>query len=67
MSVVVKVIVAAHKKYPMPSDKMYLPVQVGAAGNASIGYQRDDEGENISELNPILFVLLSLVARKVPV
>ena len=60
MSVVVKVIVAAHKKYPMPSDKMYLPVQVGAAGNASIGYQRDDEGENISELNPYFSELTGL-------
>ena len=48
----VKIIVAAHKKYQMPSDCMYLPVQVGAAGKESIGYQRDDEGENISELNP---------------
>ncbi len=48
----IKVIVAAHKPYEMPSDKMYLPVHVGAAGKDSIGYQRDDEGENISELNP---------------
>ena len=48
----VKIIVAAHKKYQMPSDGMYLPVQVGASGKESIGYQRDDEGENISELNP---------------
>lgn len=48
----VKVIVAAHKPYEMPSDTMYLPVHVGAAGKDSIGYQRDDEGENISNLNP---------------
>lgn len=48
----VKVIIAAHKKYHMPTDEIYLPVQVGAAGKESIGYQRDDEGENISELNP---------------
>ena len=26
----IKVIVAAHKKYEMPKDKMYVPVQVGA-------------------------------------
>lgn len=47
------VIIAAHKNYQMPTDKMYLPVQVGAAGKESIeNYQRDDEGENISSLNP---------------
>lgn len=48
----VKVIVATHKPYEMPSDKLYLPVHVGAAGKESIGYQRDDEGDNISNLNP---------------
>lgn len=35
----------------MPDDPMYLPIHVGAAGKESIGYQRDDEGENISEKN----------------
>ena len=39
----VKIIVAAHKPYRMPQDSMYLPVQVGAAGKDSIGFQRDDE------------------------
>lgn len=48
----IKVIVATHKPYEMPTDKMYLPVHVGSAGKDSIGYQRDDEGENISDLNP---------------
>lgn len=48
----IRVIVAAHKVYEMPKDEMYLPVHVGAAGKESIGYQRDDEGENISKLNP---------------
>lgn len=48
----IRVIVAAHKVYEMPKDEMYLPVHVGAAGKKSIGYQRDDEGENISKLNP---------------
>ena len=48
----IRIIVAAHKVYEMPKDEMYLPVHVGAAGKKSIGYQRDDEGENISELNP---------------
>lgn len=47
-----KIVVAAHKPYWMPSDPLYLPVQVGAAGKPSIeGFQRDDEGDNISNLN----------------
>ncbi len=47
----IKIIVAAHKKYCMPKDKMYLPVQVGAHRKVNIGYQRDDIGVNISEKN----------------
>lgn len=47
----IKIIVAAHKPYRIPNDPIYLPVQVGAAGKDSIGFQRDDEGENISEKN----------------
>ena len=56
----VKVIVAAHKEYRMPTDELYLPVQVGAAGKESIGFQRDDEGENISALNPYFCELTGL-------
>ena len=56
----VKVIIAAHKIYKMPSDSMYLPVQVGAAGKDPIGFQKDDEGENISELNPYFCELTGL-------
>ena len=54
------VIIAAHKKYQMPTDEMYLPVHVGADGKESIGYQRDDEGENISDLNPYFCELTGL-------
>jgi hypothetical protein len=43
-----KIIVATHKPYRMPDDPMYLPVQAGALGKNSIGYARDDEGDNIS-------------------
>lgn len=56
----VKVIVATHKPYKMPTDKMYLPIQVGADGKESIGYQRDDDGENISELNAYFSELTGL-------
>jgi len=57
----VKVIIAAHKKYQMPIDGMYLPVHVGAVGKDIIeNYQRDDEGENISDLNPYFCELTGL-------
>ena len=48
----IRMIVATHKPYWMPEDPVYLPVQVGAAGRESLGFQRDDEGENISAKNP---------------
>lgn len=49
----IKIVVASHKPYWMPDDPMYVPVQVGAAGKESIpGFQRDDEGDNISTKNP---------------
>lgn len=45
-------LVAAHKRADMPSDPLYLPVHVGhALARAELGYQPDDAGENISELN----------------
>lgn len=47
----IKIVVATHKKYEMPKDNMYLPVQVGKEGKESIGYQGDNEGENISIKN----------------
>ena len=46
-----KIVVAAHKPYSMPDDAAYLPLQVGAAGKPSIGYARDDSGDNISARN----------------
>ena len=48
----IKIVVAAHKKYKMPEDSMYLPLHVGAAGKDSIGFERDDNGVNISVKNP---------------
>lgn len=51
-NVSIKIIVAAHKKYWMPTDPVYLPVQVGAEGKAPIGYTPDNTGDNISSKNP---------------
>lgn len=50
----IEILVAAHKKFPMPDKKGYLPILVGAVKNYRTGieYQRDDEGENISAKNP---------------
>ncbi len=63
----VKIIVAAHKKYQMPKDPMYLPLHVGAEGKTDengepldLGFQKDNEGENISELNPSFCELTGL-------
>ena len=60
MEKLIKVITAAHKPYTIPDDPMYLPVQVGALGRDSIGFQRDDEGDNISHLNPYYCELTGL-------
>ncbi len=46
-----KIVVTTHKPYRMPSEDVYLPVHVGAAGNPDLGYTRDDSGDNISEKN----------------
>ena len=48
----VKIIIATHKKYQMPKSEIYLPVHVGAEGKAELGFQKDNEGENISTKNP---------------
>lgn len=50
----IKILVAAHKRFPMPTVDGYMPVLVGAVKNYEPGikYQRDDEGENISSKNP---------------
>jgi hypothetical protein len=48
----IKIIVAAHKSYWMPSDPMYLPLHVGAEGKQSLGYSGDNTGDNISLKNP---------------
>ena len=47
----IKIIVAAHKKYWMPADEVYLPLHVGHAGKPDLGYVGDDTGDNISDKN----------------
>ena len=43
--------VAAHKSYWMPDDEVYVPIHVGRAGKADIGFIGDNTGENISSKN----------------
>lgn len=45
-------LVATHKAADVPADDFYLPIHVGHARNPiDLGYQTDDQGENISALN----------------
>lgn len=47
----IKVIVATHKPYWMPSDELYVPVRVGAEGKEDLGFNPDNTGDNISFKN----------------
>ena len=50
----IKVMIAAHKQCELPTDKIYLPIQVGKVLHPELaldGYQPDNEGENISDKN----------------
>lgn len=47
----IKILVAAHKKYWMPDDPVYLPLHVGAEGKADLGYTKDNTRDNISAKN----------------
>jgi len=56
----IKIMVATHKKYRMPSLDLYIPVQVGAEGKKDLEYQKDNQGENISAKNPYFCELTGL-------
>lgn len=54
----ITIIVATHKQSPMPADRMYLPLHVGAHGKFNedgtpldFGYIKDNTGDNISDKN----------------
>ena len=47
----IKIIIALHKPYWIPSDPLYFPLHVGAEGKESIGFPPDNTGENISHKN----------------
>ncbi len=56
----ITILVAAHKKYRMPADPMYLPVHVGREGKPDLGYIGDNTGDNISSANPRLCELTGI-------
>ncbi len=61
-SLTIRILVTMHKPYRVPEDAMYLPIHVGAALHSKVlpGVQRDDEGDNISEKNPLYCELTGL-------
>ncbi|MCM1467023.1 MAG: DUF4422 domain-containing protein [Alistipes sp.] len=48
----ISVYIMAHKKFDVPENEIYKPLQVGSALHDKIGYIADDSGENISAKNP---------------
>lgn len=47
----IQIYTMTHKKFPVPPDPMYVPLQVGSAVHEPLGYLRDDTGDNISAQN----------------
>lgn len=56
----IKILIATHKKYNMPMEECYLPIQVGSEGKQEIGYQKDNVGNHISYKNPYYCELTGL-------
>ncbi len=47
----IKIYTMTHKKFEVPVDTMYSPLHVGRASSSELGYQGDDTGDSISDLN----------------
>ncbi len=58
----IKIIIAAHKSCDIPRDEIYLPVQVGKVlhPELELGYQPDNDGDNISSKNPFYSELTAI-------
>lgn len=48
----VKIFIMTHRYFEQPEDDIYIPLHVGRAVSKDLGYLGDDQGENISALNP---------------
>lgn len=51
MSCKIQIYAMTHKPFTVPSDLLYVPLQVGSAVHEDLGYLRDDDGDHISQLN----------------
>lgn len=47
----IRIYTMTHKKFEVPKDTMYVPLQVGRATHEDLGYLGDNTGDNISEKN----------------
>ena len=56
----IKIIIAVHKPYWMPEDRVYVPLHVGRKGKQDIGFTGDDTGDNISGKNATFCELTGL-------
>lgn len=58
----ITVAVAMHKDYELPNDDIYLPIHVGAELHPDVlpDLQQDNDGDNISSLNPYFSELTAL-------
>lgn len=56
----IKIYTMTHRKFEQPDDKIYIPMHVGKAVSADLGYMGDDTGENISDLNSLYGELTGL-------
>lgn len=56
----IKIIIAIHKKYQVPTDDIYLPLHVGGENKPDIGFIKDNTGDNISKKNPYFCELTGL-------
>lgn len=56
----IRIIIATHKKYKMPEDEIYIPLQVGAEEKENLGYEKDNTGDNISLKNAFYCELTGL-------
>lgn len=55
-----KILIAAHKKYDVPSSDLYLPLHVGCEGKETFGFEGDNSGDNISTKNPLFCELTGI-------
>lgn len=55
-----QIYIMTHVSFNVPQDPIYHPLHVGRALKEDLGYQGDDTGDNISELNPYYSELTGL-------